>query len=254
MDLEPVADTAALVMRGQKDWVCVADLHIGIEVELAAGGFRVPSQTDKMLEGLERLSSFGDGLLLLGDVKHTIPYVGRREDREIRPFLARLHSLFGRVMIIAGNHDGGLASAVPEGIEAVPGHGTAVEDVGVFHGHVWPSREVMAAKRLVMGHIHPSVLTVDSIGTGTNEKCWVRGRLRKKAVLERYRSCPAELVVVPAFNPLMTGTPVNVRGGAKLGPLFRNELVEPKSIRVYLLDGTDLGNPPVVERKRRRAE
>jgi putative SbcD/Mre11-related phosphoesterase len=252
VDIEPVADSPSLLVRGRKKWICIADLHIGIEAELAAGGFKVPSQTPKMLSALEKLSTLGTNLLVLGDVKHRIPYVGRREDRELRPFLARIQELFSRTVVVAGNHDGGLSDVLPSAFEAFPGKGVQVESVGAFHGHVWPSEEIMGLKKIVMGHVHPSVLLPDSSGHTMNEKCWVRAKLSKATVLERYRSCPAELVIVPAFNPLITGTPVNTQRGTMLGPMFRNNLVERSDMRVYLLDGTALGQPPLVPARERR--
>ncbi len=53
MRLEPVPDAPALLIDGDKSWVCVADLHIGIEVQLRRAGFNVPSQTTRMLASLE---------------------------------------------------------------------------------------------------------------------------------------------------------------------------------------------------------
>jgi putative SbcD/Mre11-related phosphoesterase len=244
--VEPVADSPSLVIKGKEKWVCIADLHIGIEAELASGGFKVPSQTPKMLSALERLSTLGRNLLVLGDVKHRIPYVARREDRELRPFLARVQELFSRTVVVAGNHDGGLSEVLPREFEAFPGKGVPVDGVGAFHGHVWPAKEAMGLRQVVMGHVHPSVLLPDSSGRSMNEKCWVRAKLNRAAVLERYPSCPDELVIVPAFNPLITGTPVNRQQGTMLGPVFRNNLVERAAMRVYLLDGTDLGQPPIV--------
>ena len=242
VDLEPVPDMPALLMKGRKSWICVADLHIGIEAQLRRAGFNIPSQAGKMLKKLEDLSSLGDRLVVLGDVKHKIPGVSYREDREIPPFIDELLSRFEEVIVVAGNHDGGLGSILPDRVRAFPGSGTVIEDIGICHGHIWPSKTAMAARRLVIGHVHPSVLLTDSIGSKTNEKCWARARFHKNLVLERYASCPEELVVVPAFNPLLTGTPVNGRRGTYLGPIFRNKLVDEKSLEVYLLDGTDLGH------------
>jgi len=244
VDLEPIPDIPALLMKSQRSWIIVADLHIGIEAQLRRAGFNIPSQTEKMFKTLEGLSSMADGLIVLGDVKHKIPGVSYREDREIPPFIDRLLSSYRELIVVAGNHDGGLGAILSEDVRAIPGNGTAIDEVGICHGHVWPSKSAMAAQRLVMGHIHPSVLLTDSIGSRTNEKCWAKARFEKKLVLERYEHCPEELVVVPAFNPLLTGTPVNGRRGAYLGPIFRNRLVDQKSMEVYLLDGSNLGHMP----------
>jgi len=247
MDLEPVPDVPALVMKGNKRWLCVADLHLGIEVQLRHAGFNIPSQAPKMLSSLEALTAFADNLLILGDLKHRIPSVSYREDREIPPILEKLMDRYKEVVIVAGNHDGGLDAILPSGVKAVSGAGIRVENAGAFHGHIWPSREVMEGDMLVMGHIHPSVVLADSLGTRSNEKCWLKGKLKSKTVLKRYDHCPKELIIVPAFNPLLTGTPVNSTTGSKFGPLFRNDLVDPRDLEAYLLDGTNLGVPARVK-------
>ncbi len=244
MRLEPVPDAPALLIDGDKSWVCVADLHIGIEVQLRRAGFNVPSQTTRMLASLETLSAKGDNLVMLGDVKHRIPAVSHMENKEIPPFVERLQSVFKQVVVVAGNHDGGLGPALPNGVKAASGAGIILEGVGMVHGHVWPSEKAMSGDTLVMGHIHPSVMLKDSMGAKTNEKCWVRARMRRGVVKEHYEHCPKGLVVVSAFNPLLVGTPVNGSRGGPLGPLFRNGLVDERSMSVYLLDGTNLGKPP----------
>lgn len=241
MQVEPVPDIPALVLKGRKKWVCVADLHIGIEVQLRAAGFNIPSQMPKMLEDLEKLASRGDHLLILGDLKHRIPSVGFREDKEINGLLKGLGNYYDELIVAVGNHDGGLSSVLPADVRSVSGHGSRLEDLGFFHGHVWPSKEAMGSRRLLMAHMHPSIQLTDSIGSRTNEKCWVRAGLREEAVRRKYGSCPEEIVVMPAFNPLLTGTPINAKPGRYMGPLFRNSLVDEQTMRAYLLDGTDMG-------------
>ncbi len=243
MDLEPVPDMPALIMTGRDSWAAVADLHIGIEVQMRKAGFSIPTQMPRMMRDLESLSKIARNLVLLGDLKHKIPAVGRKEDAEIRQLLGRMLEVFDRVVLISGNHDGGIASVLPEGCEGMGSKGWTVQDTGLFHGHVWPSDEVMRCEKIVMGHIHPSVLLKDSLGARNIEKCWLRTSLHEEATLERYDSCPMELVVIPAFNPLLTGTAVNSDPRASLGPIFRNSLADEESFRAYLLDGTFVGNP-----------
>lgn len=251
MDLEPVADVPALKMKGEGDWIIVADLHVGIEVQLRRAGFNIPSQMPKMMASLESLSDRADNLMVLGDLKHRIPSVGHREDKEIRQLMGRMLEAYGRVVLVAGNHDGGITSALPEGCEALSSRGATVGSTGLFHGHVWPSDDVMRAKIAVMAHVHPAVLMVDSLGTRTTEKCWVRGRLSKEKVKERYVSCPEQIVIVPAFNPLLTGTPVNSDKSTMLGPFFRNDVIDADSLKVHLLNGTYLDRPASLSRTRK---
>lgn len=252
MDLEPVPDMPALRVKGAGGWMVVADLHLGIEAQLRRSGFNLPSQMPKMTAALESLSRKARNLMILGDLKHRIPSVSHREDMELRELLTRMLGAYKRVVLVAGNHDGGILSALPEGCEALSSRGTVVGDVGLFHGHVWPSDDVMAADTVVMAHIHPAVLMVDSLGTRSSEKCWVRAAFSKDKVKGRYRSCPGQLVVVPAFNPLLTGTPVNSDTSSILGPLFKNGFVETGSIKVHLLDGTYIDHPDSLSMPRRR--
>lgn len=251
MDLEPVPDVPALRMKGGGGWIVVADLHVGMEVQLRRSGFSIPSQMPKMMASLEALAGRAKNLVILGDLKHRIPNVGHREDREIRQLMGRMLETYDRVILVAGNHDGGISSALPEGCEALSSRGMCAGKVGLFHGHVWPSDEVMKAKTVVMAHVHPAVLMVDSLGTRSTEKCWVRAKLEEERVSERYGTCPERIVIVPAFNPLLTGTPVNSDRGTMMGPFFRNGLVDTESMRVHLLDGTYIDRPAELSRPRK---
>jgi putative SbcD/Mre11-related phosphoesterase len=244
VNLVPVPDMPALIIEGRRRWVCVADLHMGIETALRGSGFNIPSQLPKMSNAIESLGSHADRLVILGDVKHRITHAGHGEDRDVRAIMQRIMRTFQAVVVTPGNHDGGLKDVMPDGCIITANHGTVVEEIGAFHGHVWPSEEVMACNMVVMGHVHPSVRLEDAMGGGLNEKCWMRARFSKTKVAERYDTCPKELVVVPAFNPLITGSPINAPGGGRLGPLLRNKLVNERSISAYLLNGTNLGRPP----------
>lgn len=248
MNLVPIPDMPALVIEGRRRWGCIADMHIGIEMALRRAGFNIPSQLPKISSAVESLASYADRLLILGDVKHRITHATHREDREVRAIMQDIMKAFKAVMVTPGNHDGGLKGLMPEGCEVTAAHGTVVDGVGAFHGHVWPSDAVMASDRIVMGHVHPSVLLENSFGGRANEKCWMRAKLSKRRVLERYSACPLELIVAPAFNPLITGSPINAPGGGRLGPLLRNDLVNERSMDLYLLDGTNLGKPAGLRR------
>ena len=248
VNLEPLPDMPALVISGRRRWACIADIHLGIEAALRASGFTVPSRMPAMLESMETLASHADRLLILGDVKHRITHASRREDREVGQVMKRLMELFQAIVITPGNHDGGLKAVVPDGCVIASVQGTVIERTGVMHGHVWPSEKTMSTHALVMGHVHPSVLLEDSMGGRANEKCWYRVPMVPEKVLERYSGRPEELVIIPAFNPLITGSPLNADSGL-LGPILRNGLAEIGKARAYLMDGTNLGTPPKVRRR-----
>ena len=142
--------------------------------------------------------------------------------------------------IVRGNHDTSIEEFVPGAVRIYPASGARISDVGFIHGHTWPSAEVMACKTLVMGHEHPTVLFKDGVGAQTSEPCWVRGNFAKTSD-EKYEKLPENFIVVPAFNRLLGGSPVNVIGSALLGPILNSDLPDLDNAHLYLLDGLDLG-------------
>jgi metallophosphoesterase superfamily enzyme len=52
-----------------------------------------------------------------------------------------------------------------------------------------------------------------------------------------------KVVIMPAFNNLLGGTPVNVKKASDelLGPLLKNKIIDMRNAEMYLLDGTYLG-------------
>src|SRR5437867_2549110 len=59
--------------------------------------------------------------------------------------------------------------------------------------------------------------------------------------LLRYPKLPKEAIVVPAFNELCGGMPVNDIRARFLGPLFDEDIVRVDDAAIHLLDGTNLG-------------
>ena len=81
MNLEFIGDGPALVVTGEERYLVVADLHFGIEADLAMHGLHFRSRSKARLERLLAIVDRADpdGLMLLGDVKHSIPSITRQE-------------------------------------------------------------------------------------------------------------------------------------------------------------------------------
>src|SRR2546426_9812278 len=104
MDLRPIPDHAALLIDGSI--LAVADLHIGLEEQLAEAGVHIPSQAEKMAGEIEALASeYGaKTLIVLGDVKHFVPKMASRERRGGFLFFPRVPGGFGVVCVAPGEH------------------------------------------------------------------------------------------------------------------------------------------------------
>jgi len=238
MDLQPVHGIPALMAD---EYLVIGDLHIGIESHLRSKGFHITSRTDEMFNTIvQAADDSASRLIVLGDVKDSVPGSTKQEYREIPVFFERLLERFDSVDVVRGNHDTNIEEFLPNHVRIRPASGMKVDDTGFVHGHTWPSKDVMSSETLVMAHDHPAIMFRDGVGRQVNEPCWVRGTFRRTET-ERYDSVPRNFIIVPAFNKILGGSPVNITGEPLLGPIMGGDLLDLENSTVYLLDGLDLG-------------
>ena len=263
---------ALLTTENDEKTVVVADLHIGWEVSLAQKGVHVPSQTIKLQRKLSEIIEKvkPERILFLGDVKHTIAKAEVEEWRDVPQLFENIAKHVNEMLVIPGNHDGNLEPLLPENVKILPLTGTRIGDAGFFHGHTWPSPELLACKNLVIGHLHPVVVFRDPLGFRITSQVWVEAkcdglelaeallkRLRikvEKSVAETFKEnfgvVPRvdKLFIMPAFNDFLGGQPINVGSIGQeekyrdfIGPILRSGAVNVGEAEVYMLDGTYLG-------------
>ena len=251
MKATPIHGTPALFINIAKERVLVvADLHLGIEAELASGGVGLPSQMPRVKERLVELihRQEPDRLVFLGDVKHNVPVAAWQEWRELPEFFADLAKLTC-VEIVLGNHDGDIKGMVPSGVTIHGPKGMVLgmrRRVGLIHGHAWPRPEVLKVETLIAAHNHPAVEFRDELGARTIEPVWLRCKLEPKRFPDKLRSAikgdGPKLLVIPAFSELVSGAAVNRAIPEELlGPMFKAGAVRLDDAEAYLLDGTFLG-------------
>jgi hypothetical protein len=248
MELMPLIHEPALTVDGS---LVVADIHIGVEHELSQSGINIPTQVqrriDRMLRYLEDTKAHR--VILLGDIKHNVPWTSRYEREDISHFLRSIAER-ATVDIVLGNHDSGLAYLVPRGeglrINLHRSKGFTLENIGFMHGHTWPALDLLSCDSVVMGHLHPSVRLVDPLGHFSSQPVWVRTCFVEQVFRERYpdleRFANPRVIIMPAFNELAGGIAFNeATYDTLLGPLFTNRALELETAEVYLLDGAYLG-------------
>jgi putative SbcD/Mre11-related phosphoesterase len=263
---------AALIKTGKTKTLVIADPHLGWEMALRDKGIHVPSQTPKLLQKLVAvLSKYKpDALLILGDVKYTVVAAEPGEWHDIPDFFTELKNHVSDIAIVRGNHDANLEPLLPESIKLLPATGTIVGDVGLFHGHKWPSPTLLKCKTLIMGHLHPVVVFRDPAGFKITRQVWVKAKCDttqlSKTLLQKQRikieGAPEETVkkhynfkprtsqifIMPSFNDFLGGRPINEtkprkngQASTMIGPVLRSEAVDLDHSEIYLLDGTYLG-------------
>jgi putative SbcD/Mre11-related phosphoesterase len=225
----------------------LSDIHVGIENGYRKSGINMPSQTGKLLSRIESLlqKTRASKLLLIGDIKHKVPGKSRQEARELPAFLQRLAEK-AELHIVPGNHDGGIAEFIPKGVKLYPTQGGLFGNIYVSHGHTWPDPSFLQAKHLLMSHSHPLFEFRDRLGYRWGERVWIKANLDPRKIRARYPEAKAlpELILMPAFNPLSGGIPVNrkiPKGEEKkhISPILKSAKM--RTAKIYMLDGTYLG-------------
>ncbi|MEA3200463.1 MAG: uncharacterized protein QOE90_1891 [Thermoplasmata archaeon] len=220
--------------------VALGDVHVGLESDLRQAGIHLPSQTETMRARIERILARTGArrLIVIGDLKHKVPYSTSQEIRELPWFFRGLPA---KVELVPGNHDVDLGGLLD--VEAHDATGILAGDVALLHGHAWPNPDIMTARTVVTCHNHPAVLLMDELGHRHKEPAWIRATFTDAARKEWPQLPPdAEMVVMPAFNELTGGTAFNALEGQRLlGPFFGNDLLDVEGARVYTLDGVELG-------------
>jgi len=204
MNLEFFGDGPALVINSEQRLLIVADLHFGIEADLAVHGLHFRSRSADRLEHLLKTIDAADPdmLILLGDIKHSIPSLTRQEYYEMPGILDAIRSRIP-LKVFPGNHDIGIERYLLDH-ELQPRNGTILDGVGYLHGHMYPS-PALAGHLIVIGHHHPLFLLKDEVGCALQTPAYLRvgldlERLGMDTTLEN--SSPTRLLFMPSFNEI----------------------------------------------------
>jgi hypothetical protein len=225
-----------------KKALIIGDTHFGMEDKLREKGIFDLQFSDRLFEKIKSLliETKAEKLIILGDVKEKITIL----DSKTADILAKL-SLLTELIIVRGNHDGGIEGC---GAKVIGSDGFVLGDLGLVHGHSWPSIECMNAKYLISAHQHPLLSIVDKSGKKHSEPVWIIADSDEKSMSEHYKTFEKsiKLILMPAFNPL-----VGMRfhaGDSHLGPILSNNLFKINVATVYRLDGTSLGELDKIEK------
>ncbi len=271
----PITPFPALILQsGSERVLVVSDLHMGWEAALVQKGIHVPSQMPRIMEKMVQLikTKKPKTLVFLGDVKHTVATAEIEEWRDIPKFFETISEMVQDIRVIPGNHDGNLTPLLPENVKISPSNGVVFfGDIGLFHGHTWPAPELLGCHSLIIGHVHPIVAFRDPLGFRITKQVWVKVECNCKELaksifkylnvksskklsdqlMDRFnvRLRASKLFIMPSFNELLGGQPMNRKGIGKsatskmfIGPVLRSRGVNIKDAEIYLLDGTFLGS------------
>ena len=144
-----IPNVPALLLKNK---VVIADVHLGL----------VSFFDKELIKQALNLAKYGDELIILGDLKH----IGKKG--RIKEFV----EIFDKeITLVKGNHD----VKINVNINIESSRGIRIGKYGLFHGHAFPSDDVLQAKKLIFAHAHPSILLTDEVG-GLKERVWLEGK------------------------------------------------------------------------------
>ncbi len=221
----------------------IADLHLGIEYGLRKSGITIPSQTENLLGRLKKLiaETRAKKLIILGDIKDEYRGLSWQEMREAPEFFAELAKKV-ELHLVKGNHDGRIEYVIPENkkIKIYEPAGFRLGNFAFTHGHAWISEEMLKAKFLLMGNLHPAV-EFFSGRARLVEHIWLRCPINKKVFEKKFKTKTnlETAIILPAFNLLAGGASVNRKGFEIYKPF--KKAFDWKKAEIFLLDGICLG-------------
>ncbi|MFW9903007.1 MAG: hypothetical protein ACFFFH_01625 [Candidatus Thorarchaeota archaeon] len=251
----------------------VADLHLGFEAEWIKRGLEAkkPEWSFKIIDQLKNdlEETLADQLIILGDLEHSFihfrsmkgnkdgPWVSNKWLREkaLTYFTEQVIGIEGlKVRLIRGNQDTSVVKSLQNQKELnIEKEASLFNQLGVFHGHKNPGKQVLLSSEIVLGHVHPSIVVIDELSLRHRYPVFAKLAITREEVFNIF-NCPIEhgenslnhqvtITILPAYNTFLSGFVLNeAQRDEESQPfsLLKNLIQHPK-LRILLTNGIDLG-------------
>ncbi len=232
----------ALVLEADQKYLVLSDLHIGFESGLSSRGINIDPRryVEEMLEELSTIirKEKPDALVLLGDIKSSVHTLTKAEWNTIPEFLEKLSKMIS-VLLVPGNHDGGIRHLVPKQVRMISSSGLVLDDSLLIHGHTMPSKRSSSVKRVIMGHIHPIFVKEGSVVSG--QRVWMYLKAKKKDVFGEGEGA-LDIVVLPTFNRYFYYAMRSRAYKKSISPIVNRAVQGIEKAMILTLDGSIIGD------------
>lgn len=237
---------ALLLTERERRYLVISDIHIGFEEKYAEAGVHIQGSIEASTKTLSILleEQKPDELIILGDVKYSVDRISYPEWREVPRFFEGLPRK-QKITVIPGNHDGTLTPLLPRNVELLAKPSLLIGRSGLIHGHMNVSSELLPARRLIMGHVHPRYSRKESPLSG--RPIWLLLKVEKKLLFKEAGNEYLDIYVLPAFNEELTWVGfANVRGNI-ISPIIRKVHDGIREAVIMTLEGDILGGLEALE-------
>jgi len=177
-----------------EDSLVIADVHLGYEEAISSDGISIfHRQIDELKRMIEELFDMTGAtrLVINGDLKHTFERATSEEWEDLPEFIEKALERAREVILVRGNHDTILGPLRRYDKVRIVDE-LFLGGLRLIHGHKGHFQQ-----GILMAHEHPAILLGDRVG----------GRIRVPCFLHNEE---LQLTVMPAFSPVVGGTPVNL--------------------------------------------
>ena len=212
-NIEIVDGLPFLFMRNDLMLVC-SDLHLGYEGVMARRGIFLPKKNLNTIKSIfsEAVKRTGARqLIVTGDVKNDFSDITDEEYSELTELISFLKEdlKMKNIILIKGNHDNFLNR-----IKHIPGMTIRDQEflsgrMLFIHGDSMPKETEWDT--VIMGHVHPSIMLYDRIGSKDKVRCFLYGVMHSGKCL----------IIIPALNFFAGGIDLNSEDISKMSPLFK---------------------------------
>jgi len=189
-----------------KDYLIIADLHLGLEEALNKQGILIPKfQFQEILEKLEKIIKEvkPKAIIINGDLKHEFGLISEQEWSQVFKLLEFLTKK-SKVILIKGNHDT-ILEPIAKKFNIKILEKLEIDNITVLHGNkILPIK----TKILIIAHEHPAISISNKIRSELY-KCFLKGSYKNKT-----------LIVQPSFNLVNIGS--NILKEKILSPYINN--------------------------------
>ncbi len=226
----------ALLLKRSISVLVIADIHLGVESALDTAGWHLKSSSESRLQRILTCIEATDPkiLLILGDLKHSVPRITWQEHTELPEFLDAIRREVD-LRLLPGNHDPGIERYMEEE-EILNKTGEIIDGIGYLHGHTYPSPD-LAGHLIIAGHHHPVIHLYDEVGCSLRgNPAYLLAEVDENQLRMEEADTPTRLLFMPAFYEYAGGIDIRTIPESGISPLSRSIRIE--TAEVFLQDGT----------------
>ena len=252
----------------------VADRHLGFEAEWSRKGLdtREPDWSYKVIDRLKNdiKETSPDHILILGDLEHSFLHFkgsARTKDdiwvsnkwlreKTVQYFIEQIVETSKlKVSLIRGNQDTSFVKILDQQVEILPKKAAVLFDhLGVFHGHMKPTEDILFSSEIVLGHVHPAIELIDELKIRHKFPVFAKLTVSREELFKIFDFeieleetgliDQVSITILPAYNHFLPGFTLNQSRRKKskyqsYSVLWK--MIKHPELRVQLTNGVDLG-------------